>query len=91
MYEDYQNRFNAAVDDFSNGMNLRTAREIGALRKLYGTKIRQLERANEARVKEAERRRALIGSDKNMLYQDMGTLDDWMDNPDRVLGSYSGT
>jgi len=41
-------------------------------------------------VKEAERRRA-IGPEKNMLYQNIGTLDDWMKNPDRALGSYSGT
>lgn len=90
MYDEYQGRFNDAANSFVNGMNFRNARELGALRKLYGTQIRQLERANEAMVKEAERRR-LVGPEKNMLYQNIGNLDDWLEDPNRVLGSYSGT
>jgi hypothetical protein len=39
-------------------MNVNTARKLGELRKIYGTQIRQLERANEARVKAAEYLRA---------------------------------
>lgn len=90
IYDSYQQQFNTAASDFANGMNTRNARELSNLRKIYGTQIRQLERANEAMVKEAERRRA-VGSEKNMLYQNIGTLDDWMDDPNRVLGNYSGT
>lgn len=89
IYDDYQNRFNTAVDEFSRGMNINTARELGALRKIYGTQIRQLEKANEAIVKEAERRRA--EKDPTMMYQDIGTLDDYLENPNRTLGRYSGT
>lgn len=89
IYDSYQDRFNTAVDDFSKGMNINTARELGALRKTYGTQIRQLERANEAIVKEAERRRA--EKDPSMMYQDIGTIDDYLDNPNRILGRYSGT
>lgn len=89
IYDDYQSRFNTAVDEFSRGMNINTARELGALRKIYGTQIRQLEKANEAIVKEAERRRA--EKDPTMMYQDIGTLDDYLENPNRTLGRYSGT
>ena len=90
IYDLYQQRFNNTASDFANGMNIRNARELGDLRRIYGTQIRQLERANEAMVKEAERRRA-AKPEHNMLYQNIGTLDDWMDDPNRTLGSYSGT
>lgn len=89
LYDDYNNRFNNAASDFANGMNIRNARELGDLRKLYGTQIRQLERANEAMVKEAERRRA--EKDPSMMYQSIGTIDDYLDAPNRTLGRYSGT
>ena len=90
IYDTYQQQFNTAASDFANGMNIRNARDLANLRKVYGTQIRQLERANEAMVKEAERRR-IAKPEHNMLYQNMGNLDDWMENPNRVLGSYSGT
>jgi len=41
-------------------------------------------------VKEAERRRT-AKPELNMLYQDIGNLDNWLENPNRTLGSYSGT
>lgn len=90
IYDEYTSRFNNAASDFANGMNIRTARELNALRQIYGTQIRQLEKANEAMVREAERRRA-AKPELNMLYQNIGNLDDWMENPNRVLGNYSGT
>lgn len=90
IYDAYQEQFNTAADSFSNGMNFKNAKQLVDLRRLYGTQIRQLEKANEAMVKEAERRRA-VGPEKNMLYQDIGNLDKWMEDPARVLGSYSGT
>jgi hypothetical protein len=71
-------------------MNIRNVRELANLRKMYGTQIRQLEKANEAMAKEAERRRT-AKPEMNMMYQNIGTLDDWMENPNRTLGSYSGT
>ena len=40
-------------------------------------------------AKEAERRRT--EKDPTMMYQSMGNLDDYIDNPDRILGRYSGT
>lgn len=90
IYDAYQEQFNTAASDFANGMNFRNAKQLVDLRRLYGTQIKQLEKANEAMVKEAERRRAADPS-KNMLYQDIGNLDRWMEDPSRVLGSYSGT
>lgn len=90
IYDAYQEQFNTAADSFSNGMNFKNAKQLADLRRLYGTQIRQLEKANEAMVKEAERRRA-VGPEKNMLYQDIGNLDKWMEDPARILGSYSGT
>lgn len=91
IYDAYQQQFNNSASEFFNsGMNIRTARDLGNLRRMYGTQIRQLERANEAMVKEAERRRT-AKPELNMLYQDIGNLDNWLENPNRTLGSYSGT
>ena len=89
IYDDYNSRFNAAAEDFSRGMTTINSRELGNLRKIYGTQIRQLERANEAMVKEAERRRT--EKDPSMMYQSIGTLDNYLDDPNRTLGRYSGT
>lgn len=90
MYDMYQDRFNAAANQFyNNGMNYNTARDLGELRKLYGTQIRQLERANEARVKAAELIRAQ-NKDNDYLHENIGDLDLWMDDPNRTIRGYSG-
>lgn len=90
IYDDYQNRFNAAADEFSRGMDVRTATELGALRKIYGTQIRQLERANEARAKAAELLK-VKNKDDDYLHESLGTLDAWMEDPNREIRGYSGS
>lgn len=89
IYDAYQNNFDVAADEFSRGMNVNTARKLGELRKIYGTQIRQLERANEARVKAAEYLRAQ-NKDNDYLHEDIGSLDAWMDDPTRQVRGYSG-
>ena len=89
IYDAYQNNFDVAADEFSRGMNVNTARKLGELRKIYGTQIRQLERANEARVKAAEYLRAQ-NKDNDYLHEDIGSLDVWMDDPTRQVRGYSG-
>lgn len=89
IYDAYQNNFDVAADEFSRGMNINTARKLGELRKIYGTQIRQLERANEARVKAAEYLRAQ-NKDNDYLHEDIGSLDAWMDDPTRQVRGYSG-
>lgn len=89
LYDEYRDRFNIAADEFSRGMNINTARELGQLRSLYGTKIRQLEKANEARVKAAEFLRAK-NKDDDYFHENIGSLDEWMDDPNRQVRGYSG-
>lgn len=89
IYDTYQDNFNVAADEFSRGMNINTARKLGELRKIYGTQIRQLEKANEARVKAAEYLRAQ-NKDNDYLHEDIGSLDTWMDDPTRQVRGYSG-
>lgn len=92
IYDAYQADFKTAADSFAQGMNVKNAKALGLLRRRYGTDITKLETARQAMSKIADARKLAMaeGRGADMLYQDLGILDNYLDNPNYSPSSYDG-
>lgn len=92
IYDAYQADFKTAADSFARGMNVKNAKALGLLRRRYGTDITKLETARQAMSKIADARKLAMaeGRGADMLYQDLGILDNYLDNPNYSPSSYNG-
>lgn len=92
IYDAYRAQFDTAADSFAQGMTTENSRLLGKLRSLYGTDITKLEKAREAMKAIADTRAKLAATGKanDMLYQDIGNLDNYLDNPNYSPKAYDG-
>lgn len=92
IYDAYQADFKTAADSFAQGMNVNNAKALGLLRRRYGSDITKLETARQAMSKIADARKLAMaeGRGADMLYQDLGILDNYLDNPNYSPASYNG-
>ena len=88
IYDQYQNSFNEAANDFATGMTTRNSSQLAKLRQLYGTEIMRLEQARLQMMEEVKRRQQ--NNDNTMIYEDLGNLDTYLHNPTYSPRSYSG-
>lgn len=91
IYDTYNNQLQAATEGFSSGpMTNETRRQLSALRKDYGLKIRGIEKAQQALQQEAELRRKEIMQDDSMVYQNPNlSIDDFYGQTPTNLGGIS--
>ena len=87
LYDAYNTEFQSAVDEFNTGKLNKT--RLSKLRNRYNTEIKKVQNANELYSKEATRRMNLLDKDPTMIFSDIGTLDDYIENPNRMTQSYS--
>ena len=87
LYDAYNTEFQSAVDEFNTGKLNKT--RLSKLRNRYNTEMKKVQNANELFSKEAARRMSLLEKDPTMIFSDIGTLDDYITNPNRVSRNFS--
>lgn len=92
LYDAYYKDFQNASDSFASGMNINNVKALKLLRRRFGTDITKLENARQAMSKIADARKLAMaeGRGADMLYQDIGILDNYLDNPNYSPSSYNG-
>lgn len=92
IYDAYRSQFDTAADSFAQGMTTENSRLLGKLRSLYGTDVMKLEEARKAMkaVADARSKLAATGKANDMLYQSIGNLDNYLDNPNYSPKAYDG-
>lgn len=92
IYDNYNEAFNVAADAFAKGMTTKNSRQLSTLRSRYFREINKLEKAREAMKAIADTRAKLAATGKanDMLYQDIGNLDNYLDNPNYSPKAYDG-
>ena len=92
IYDNYNEAFNIAADAFAKGMTTKNSRQLSTLRSRYFREINKLEKAREAMKAIADTRAKLAATGKanDMLYQDIGNLDNYLDNPNYSPKAYDG-
>lgn len=93
IYDKYNQKFNSAVDAFGNGRNVNTAKQLSELRKMYGTEIKQLETARDKMksIVDTRAKLAISGQGQDMINQDVGNLDTYLNNPNYTPQTINGT
>lgn len=88
MFDNYNEAFHSAADAFYGHRDkINTAKNLSEVRRLYYKDMTKLEQAREAMLKEIDRRKN--NSDPTALYEDLGTLDNYL-NPAYSPRTYSG-
>lgn len=92
IYDNYQGAFNTAAEAFAHGMTTRNSRQLQELRGRYFREINKLEEARKAMKAVADTRSKLAATGKanDMLYQSIGNLDNYLDNPNYSPKAYDG-
>lgn len=92
IYDNYQGAFNTVAEAFAHGMTTRNSRQLQELRGRYFREINKLEEARKAMKAVADTRSKLAATGKanDMLYQSIGNLDNYLDNPNYSPKAYDG-
>lgn len=92
IYNNYQQAFNVAADAFAKGMTTKNSSQLQELRKRYFQEINKLEQARKSMKAVADTRSKLAATGKanDMLYQNIGNLDNYLDNPNYSPKAYDG-
>ena len=90
IYDTYNSQLMDAMEQFGRGRNVNTARELNRLRKMYGEQVIPLETARKSMLENTKLLKELSAKDPSLLHSNLGNLDDYLADPNRMVSTYSG-